>query len=240
MADAAFEHPRLTAVYDALSPDRGDLDLYAGLVDQLQVRTVLDIGCGTGTFALRMAARGLQVTAVDPAAGMLECAQAKPGAERVRWVHGTALDVPAMQVDLAVLTGNVAQAIVDPRDWTATLRGAHDALRPGGHLALETRDAARRQWEQWNRADSWRRTALPGLGTVESWYDLIDVSLPLVTFSETIVFAVDGAVLTSESTLRFRERAEVQAELEAHGCAVTDVRDMPGGELVFIAQRLSG
>lgn len=42
--------------------------------------------------------------------------------------------------------------------------------------------------------------------------------------------------------LRFRERDEVQAELEEHGFVVTDVRDapdQPGRELVFLAQRLS-
>ncbi len=81
---------------------------------------------------------------------------------------------------------------------------------------------------------------LPGVGAVERWYELVDVRGPLVTFRETCVFITDGAVLTSESSLRFRERAEVQAQLEEHGFVVTDVRaapDRPGRELVFIAQR---
>lgn len=50
----------------------------------------------------------------------------------------------------------------------------------------------------------------------------------------------DGAVLTSDSTLRFRERAEVQAQLEEHGLVLAEVRDTPdrpGRELVSIAQR---
>jgi hypothetical protein len=47
-------------------------------------------------------------------------------------------------------------------------------------------------------------------------------------------------VLTSDSTLRFRERAEVEAELDAQGFVVDDVRDAPdrpGKELVFVARR---
>jgi len=28
MADPIFEHPRLAAIYDALDPDRSDLDVY--------------------------------------------------------------------------------------------------------------------------------------------------------------------------------------------------------------------
>lgn len=242
MVEAAFEDPRLTSIYDALDPGRSDLAAYMAVVDELGARAVLDIGCGTGTLALLLADHGLEVTAVDPAAGMLAVARAKPGAERVTWLHGTAAALPALQVDLAVMTGNVAQAIVDAADWSATLRGARDALRPGGHLMLETRDPARRQWEEWNRVQSWSTTALPGVGAVDSWYDLIDVQGPLVTFRGTCVFASDGAVLTSESTLRFRERDEVQAQLEEHGFVVAHVRDAPdrpGRELVFLAQRLS-
>ena len=109
------------------------------------------------------------------------------------------------------MTGNVAQAIVAPEDWDATLAGAHAALRSGGHLVFETRVPARREWEEWTRAASHE---IPGVGKVESWDEVMDVSGPLVTFRWTGVFASDGATLTSDSTLRFRERAEVEADLE--------------------------
>jgi hypothetical protein len=54
------------------------------------------------------------------------------------------------------------------------------------------------------------------------------------------VFASDGAVIESESTLRFRERDEVEADLRAHGYTVDEVRDAPdrpGREFVFFATR---
>ena len=44
---------------------------------------VLDLGCGTGRQALRLAAAGARVTAVDFSDGMLARARAKPGAEAV-------------------------------------------------------------------------------------------------------------------------------------------------------------
>ena len=48
MPDEVFEHPRLVAIYDALDPDRSDLDGYVGIARELGARRVLDIGCGTG------------------------------------------------------------------------------------------------------------------------------------------------------------------------------------------------
>jgi SAM-dependent methyltransferase len=201
---------------------------------------VLDIGCGTGTFALLLADRGLGVTGVDPAGESLEVARAKPGADRVRWIHGDATELPPLEVDLATMTANVAQAIVEPRDWEGTLRGAFRALRPGGLLTFETRDPANRAWEEWNRASSYRVTDIEGVGEVESWVEVTDVSGPLVTFRGTCVFASDGAVIASDSTLRFREREEVEESLIAHGYVVDDVRDAPdrpGRELIFLAHR---
>lgn len=240
MADDIFEHPRLVAIYDALDPDRSDLDVYAAIADELGARRILDVGCGTGTFALLLAERGLDVIGVDPASGSLGVARAKPGAERVRWIHGDATALPTMQVDLATMTANVAQAIVDPADWAGTLHGIHTALRPGGHLVFETRDPARRAWLEWDRAGSYSVTEIDGVGAVESWNDVTDVTGPLVSFRSTAVFASDGQVLTSDSTLRFRERAEVESDLIAHGYAVDEVRDAPdrpGREFVFIARR---
>ncbi|MFF4448296.1 class I SAM-dependent methyltransferase [Streptomyces sp. NPDC001502] len=240
MADDCFGHPRLAAIYDPLDPDRSDLDAYLRIAEEFEAHRVLDIGCGTGVFALLLADRGVDVVGIDPAQASIDVARAKPGSERVRWICGDATALPPVQVDLATMTANVAQAIVDPGAWQATLRGACEALRPGGHLVFETRDPARRAWEEWTRENSHRVTEIPGVGSVESWVQLIEVSRPLVTFRWTFVFAADGQVLTSDSTLRFRGREEMETDLVAHGYVVQDVRDAPdrpGDEFVFLARR---
>ncbi|MFD9006982.1 class I SAM-dependent methyltransferase [Streptomyces sp. NPDC059582] len=240
MADEGFRHPRLAAIYDPLDPDRGDLDTYVGMAEEFGARRVLDIGCGTGVFALLLADRGVEVVGVDPALASLDVARAKPGGGRVRWIHGDATALPPLRVDLATMTANVAQAISGPQEWRSSLCGAHAALRPGGRLVFETRDPARRAWEEWNRESSYGVTDIPGVGAVESWVDLTEVSGPLVTFRWTYVFAADGQVLTSDSTLRFRGREEVEADLSSLGYLVEDVRDAPdrpGRELVFVARR---
>jgi SAM-dependent methyltransferase len=240
MADEEFRHPRLAALYDVLDPDRSDLDAYVAIAVELGARRVLDVGCGTGTLALLLAARGCDVVAADPAAASLAVARAKRGAGAVLWVEGDATAVPGGDRDLAVLTGNTAQSIAEPGPWAATLCGIRGALRPGGHLVLETRDPAARAWEGWTRETTLRTTDVPGVGGVTSWVELTGVDGPLVALRWTWEFAADGEVLTSDSTLRFRDRDEVAADLRAVGYEVTDVRgapDRPGRELVFLARR---
>ena len=240
MADRIFDDARLAAIYDPLEPDRSDLEAYAAIADEVGARSVLDVGCGTGTFACLLAQRGLEVTGVDPAGASLDVARAKPGAARVTWVLGDVTVLPPLRVDLATMTANVAQVFVTDEEWRVTLCAVHAALRPGGHLAFESRVPERRAWEEWDRARTHARKDLSGVGVVETWCEVTDVSGDLVSFRWTFVFEADGAVLTSDSTLRFRHRAELEASLADAGFDVVEVRDAPdrpGRELVFLARR---
>jgi SAM-dependent methyltransferase len=238
MVDALFGVPRLVAVYDALDADRGDLEHYAAMVREFGARQVLDVGCGTGELACLLARDGIEVVGVDPAEASLEVARGKEFADRVRWIHGDATTLPPLQVDLAVMTGNVAQVFLTDDEWSATVAGVRGALRPGGRFVFETRDPARRGWEEWTRERTHQVKSVAGGETVESWTDLISVELPFVSFRGTYVFGSDGAVLTSDSTLWFRERHEVEDSLA--GFVVDEVReapDRPGKEFVFVATR---
>ena len=177
---------------------------------------------------------------VDPAAASLATARRKPGARGVRWLEGDATTLPELTVDMATMTGNVAQVFLTDAQWSATLRGIAGALRPGGWCVFETRDPDRRAWESWTRADTWTRTDIAGVGFVETWCDVVEVALPLVTFRWTYRFEDDGAELTSVSTLRFRSRGEIEGSLARAGFEVAEVRDAPdrpGLEWVFVARR---
>jgi SAM-dependent methyltransferase len=240
VADAIFSEPRLAEIYDALDCDRSDLDAYVALADEFDAGSVLDIGCGTGTLACLLAARGLRVVAVDPAKASLAVACRKPGAGGVRWLHASGTDLPALGVDLAIMTGNVAQVFVADEEWAETLAGVREALRPGGRLVFESRDPERKAWLEWHRDQTYRRVDVPGTGPVETWIDLTDADGSLVSFRTTFVFGSDGAVLTSDSTLRFRSREELTTSLAAAGLVTDEIRDAPdrpGREFVFIAQR---
>ncbi len=97
--------------------------------------TVLDLGCGTGRHALRLAADGAEVTAVDFSEGMLAEARRKPGAEFVRFlVHDLhePLPLPAGSFDL-VVSGLVLEHL---RDLGGFFREARRMLGPGGRAVV--------------------------------------------------------------------------------------------------------
>ena len=238
--DAIFSEPRLAALYDAFDGDRADLAFYVGIADEVRARSVVDIGCGTGNLALLFAERGCRVVAADPALASLDVARAKRGAKAVTWIHGDATAVPPLGADLAVMTGNVAQVFLTDEDWSRTLRAIGATLRPGGYLAFETRRPERRAWEEWAAATGPETLEVPGIGPVERRLAVTGVEPPLVSFRYTYRFASDGAVLTSDSTLRFRHRDEIEDSLTACGFRVLDVRDAPdrpGREFMVVAGR---
>jgi SAM-dependent methyltransferase len=237
--DAIFADPRLARVYDAFDGPRDDLAAYVAIAGELGADRVLDVGCGTGSLAIALAGTGRTVTGVDPAAASLDVARSKDGSAAVTWVHGDAAAVPAASADLAVMTGNVAQVFVTDEDWARVLRAIGAALRPGGYLVFETRRPERRAWEEW-AADTGPVTLdLPGAGPVEQRREVTAVDLPLVSFRYTYTFLADGTVIASDSTLRFRDRADLESSLAAQDYRVLDVRDAPdrpGREFVFITQ----
>ena len=240
MPDAIFAHPRLAPVYDFFDGRRDDLIAYLNIADELGAGRVLDVGCGTGCLAILLAGRGRAVVGLDPAEASLEVARSKDKTAAITWLCGDAAQAPPADADLAVMTGNVAQVFVTDAGWVRALQAIHTALRPRGYLVFETRRPERRAWEEW-AADTTQPTIdIPGTGPVRRRGEVTSVRLPLVSFRYTYTFLADGEVITSDSTLRFRSRDEVESGLAACGYQVLDVRealDRPGRELVFIAQR---
>jgi SAM-dependent methyltransferase len=216
-----------------------DLDPYLAIAQNLKARSILDVGCGTGAFACLCAAKGFDVLGVDPAAASLEIARRKPFGDQVRWIVGDAACVPPSVGDLAVMTGNVAQVFLTDEAFENTLQSIRYALRPDGHLVFEARVPAQKAWLKWTRERTYKRIEIQDIGFVEGWCDVTNISGAFVSFRWTYVFESDGAILTSDSTLRFRDKDEIVQSLEQAGYRVTDVLDAPdrpGQEFVFITR----
>jgi SAM-dependent methyltransferase len=219
------EDPRIAAVYDTECRGRRDHDFYVELVEAVGARAVVDVGCGTGVFAVDLARRGYHVTGVDPAPAMLDVARTRAGGDRVTWIHGDASDVPSAIADLVVMMGHVAQYFVDDDEWANVLGEARRILRPGGRLTFETRNPAIDWRQRWTRGRTVATHPHPDGGTFTAWVEMLDVrgsdeSYTTVHAGHTVL--PDGSHLVCAETLRFRSRDEIMAGLGAAGFDVED------------------
>jgi SAM-dependent methyltransferase len=248
--DLHYVDTRLVELYDHDNPRGADTDFYLGLATDLDAHRIIDLGCGTGLLTRELAVvDGRYVIGVDPAPAMLAVARRGPGAERVQWVEGDAgtletIEPESAEADLVVMTGNVAQVFLDDADWATTLRALHAALRPGGHLAFESRHPDDCAWERWTREATYERIDSP-YGPMECWLDVVSVGNGQVGIDGYNVFTASGEVVIASSELRFRSQAELTESLLTAGFSVEHVYgDWERGPLtsasrimVFIARR---
>jgi SAM-dependent methyltransferase len=100
-------------------------------------RRLLDVGCGTGRFAVVAHRRlGGKVWGVDPSAEMLRRARSRPDARGIGWKQGAAERLPLRDgwFDAAHMH-LVVHALADR---PAALREVARVLSPGGRLAIAT------------------------------------------------------------------------------------------------------
>jgi SAM-dependent methyltransferase len=227
---AEFRHPRLAGLYDAAFGWGPDDDYFLAIANRSEGATVLDLGCGTGRFTIAVARAGHRVTGVDPAAASLDVARAKPGAELVTWIEGSAQDIADLAdladaaFDRAFLTSHVAQFLVDDGAWRATLTALARVVVPGGTVTFDSRDPAARGWERWNPPRSERVVRLPDGTAARMWTEVtdLDAATTTVRFIHHYAFE-DGEVLHSSAALRFRSEHELRSSLHDAGFAVEQV-----------------
>ena len=180
--------------YDEDCVGRTDLPFYLALARAMGASRVIDIGAGTGLLAGLLAARGHVVIGVEPQPTMLELARAQPDAASVRWIQGTADDLPAGWADLVIMTGHVAQYFLDDPAWLRVLSAARRAQRPNGRLVFEIRNRDVEAWRDWaddepaRTAAGTRRTTVGRVGDLVTHVDHWTRGSHTWTTTETLRF----------------------------------------------------
>ena len=217
------EVPELVEVYDIENAGRWDHDFYLALAEELGVGSVLDVGCGTGVFAIDAAARGWQATGVDPAAASLDLASTRPGGDTVTWLHGGVELVADRSVDLVVMMGHVAQYFIEDDAWAEVLIQVERVLASGGHLAFETRNPVIDWASQWVRDRTTGTYPHPRGGEFTAWTNTEAVTGPPDSYSLThraVTLLPDGREFQASETLRFRNPGEIETTLAAAGLTI--------------------
>jgi len=138
--------PEYAASYDALYEDK-DYDVECDLLEGIfkrsgrPVGTVLDLGCGTGAHAVRLAQHGFEVVGVDLSDGMLGAARRRAGqagTDNVRFVRG---DIRAIRLDrrfdAVICMFAVLGYQTTDEDVTRTIKTVRTHLAPGGPFVFD-------------------------------------------------------------------------------------------------------
>ncbi len=104
-------------------------------IEERRPRRIFELGCGNGSLAHRLAAKGFEVTAVDDSESGIREARAK--ASTARFEVASAYDDLAARFgrfDL-VLSLEVIEHLISPKTF---IERVHDLLKPDGYLRLST------------------------------------------------------------------------------------------------------
>lgn len=130
----------LAVSYDRLTNDvdyNATVGFYEMILQRegLSPRTAVDLACGTGSVALLLARKGIEVIGVDLSEEMLCVAQQKAeGLDRPPLFVCQPLQQLHLPrgVDLAVCALDSIDYITDPKDCEAAIQRVHKVLNPGG------------------------------------------------------------------------------------------------------------
>ena len=109
--------------------------------------TGLDVGCGTGVLAQRLALAGYEMTGIDPSEGMLDVLAER--APDVRAMRGSGTELPFDDASFGlVFTVAALHHIAAPEAVRATLAEMVRVTRPGGRIVI---------WDHNPRNPYWKR-----------------------------------------------------------------------------------
>ncbi len=195
-----YSDEEAAALYDVLNAWGRSDDFYLALV--MDAKSVLDVGCGTGTLLhrARQAGHTGRLCGVDPDRAMLDRARSRTDIE---WLEATAASMPwDGEFDLAVMTGHAFQVLVGDDELRASLAAIRRALVPDGRLAFETRNPLAREWESWNPQNP-MDVVDPSGRPLRISYEVESVVGDVVTLTETTSDPDGTPLRVDRGSLRF-------------------------------------
>jgi SAM-dependent methyltransferase len=127
--------------YDESVPDwPGEIEFYGEVAAEVRRKgeTLLEVACGTGRVAIRLAQAGTRVVGLDLSSKMIETVTEKSrGIPNVRWVLGDMCSFELGEVfSAAIIPGHAFQNLNTPQEQVACLQCIYRHLKPGGRLVV--------------------------------------------------------------------------------------------------------
>jgi ubiquinone/menaquinone biosynthesis C-methylase UbiE len=132
----------LSAHYDIVFPlEPGKVTFLEKEFKAKNARCVLDLACGTGTYALELAKLGFETWGTDLEPGMIELARSKATNEQstAKFAVGDMREPEGLGVkfDGLFCIGNSLAHLLDINDVMQALRGMYNVLHAGGAAVLQ-------------------------------------------------------------------------------------------------------
>jgi ubiquinone biosynthesis O-methyltransferase len=142
--------------------ERLERQLILDLIGEVHDRSILDVGCGDGDFAVHLARRGAQVVGVDTSSAMIEVARQRASLEDVDvdFRIAPAQHLPFLPEQFDSVVAVTILCFVE--DAAPVFREMARILRPGGHLVIGELGkwsswAAARRMRAWLGSPLWRK-----------------------------------------------------------------------------------
>lgn len=135
-ADETYgEH--VAGVYDEWFPDY-DPNAIDALAELAHGGRALELGIGTGRFALPLSAKGIEVHGIDAAPSMISRLRAKPGSDRITATQGNFAEVAVEgQFELIYVVFNTLFALSSQAEQVRCFQNVAAHLAPGGCFVIE-------------------------------------------------------------------------------------------------------
>ena len=212
-------------VYDQVNGWGKDDEFFLTLLKKINVKTIADLGCGTGRLTTHFAKAGYQITAIDPNEEAIEYAKNKQHSGEVTWMVGDSTNLQTNTYETVIMTANVAQVFLTEESWEKVVADAFRALKPGGHFIFDTRNPLAKVWEEWEKDTT------PDLATdllngepLEIWTQYEGLVNDVFTFYETVKRKHTGEVMIHEKMqLKFRTQETIYESLKRAGFSQVQV-----------------
>jgi SAM-dependent methyltransferase len=150
-------------------------------------KTILDLGCGTGSLSVLLAKRGHQVIGVDLSEHMLAIAQEKARsqgvASSVLWVHQSMAELELdTTVDVILCLCDSLNYLLEEEMVKAAFRKVHEHLNPGGLFIFDVHTPYKIINEFTDQPFTWNEEDLAYIWESELDHERLEVTHELTFF----------------------------------------------------------